>query len=530
MKSTNQKVWNAPNVEHQRSTFDRSHGHKTTFDVDNLVPILVDEVLPGDTLNMGTSAFMRLATPIYPIMDNMKATVHWFFVPLRLIWDNAEQFFGEDLVGGDGNAPTMPFRETNDIAGSQPNTLEDYLGIPPNVPELPYSELPVRAYYEIYNQWYRDQNLQELFPIERGDLPNDWSSLGGFTTAPQLLKRNKRHDYFTSALPWPQKSGDIRIPVIDPELPVDETNANIFRYQSGPEAGNAIQYSNNSSFQVVGGLTGGTGPHIINPEGFNDNAGTINQLRISFAIQKYFEKDARGGTRYPEVIRSHFGVTSPDARLQRPEYLGRNTMDINITPVATTFESVDPAATTGRTVGDLGAMGTSSLQGQHAFTSSFTEHGYVMGILSVTADLTYQQGLHRKFTRRNRFNYYWPSFQAIGEQAVSTQEIYAGDLTGPQDSSEAFGYQERYAEYRFEPSRISGIFRSTVQTPLDAWHLAQRFDEAPTLNSNFIESNTPIDRVISVEDEPDFIADFYFHAKWVRPMPMYGIPGNIDRF
>ncbi|AXL15075.1 major capsid protein [Microviridae sp.] len=528
MKSNQQKVWNAPNVQQQRSSFDRSHGHKTTFDVDNLIPVMVDEVIPGDTLNLSTSAFMRMATPIYPIMDNMKATIHWFFCPLRLIWDNAEQFFGEDLVGGDGNAPVKPFRSTNALAGSQPNTLEDYMGIPPSVSDLEYDELPFRAYYEIYNQWYRDQNLQELFPIDKGDLPNDWSTIPGFDQAPQLLKRNKAHDYFTSSLPWPQKGPDISIPIIDPTSTYLAENKELWQSENGTELG---QIASAQSQQYLTSNTLSNDQFVVpNPNAWNDQSGTINQLRISFAIQKYFEKDARGGTRYPEVIRSHFGVTSPDARLQRPEYLGRNTMNINVTPVATTFESVDPEATTGRTVGDLGAMGTAQTSGQQAFVASFVEHGYVMGIMSVTADLTYQQGLHRKFTRRNRFNYYWPSFQGIGEQAVSTQEIWAGDLTGPQDSSEAFGYQERYAEYRFEPSRISGTFRSTVQNPLDAWHLSQRFDEKPLLNDQFIQSNTPIDRVLAVQDEPDFIADMYFHAKWVRPMAMYGIPGNIDRF
>lgn len=525
-----QKDWQAPNVSIQRSKFNRSHGHKTTFDADYLIPVLVEEVIPGDTVTMATSMFARMATPIYPILDNQILTVHWFFCPLRLIWNNTEQFFGEDVVGADGNAPIKPIRTTNGIAGAPENTLEDYFGIPTLVPDLAYDELPIRGYFEIFNQWYRDQNLQELIPIDKSDSVNDWSTVD--PTQPQAiptLKRNKRHDYFTSSLPWPQKSlNDIPIPVIDPSLPDDQKQA-FWLTSTTTGTDSALAGVPDTGFNnAILSQTGSTENFVPN-ELFNDNAGTINQLRISFAIQRYFERSARGGSRYPEVMKAHFGVTSPDARLQRPEYLGRNTASVNVTPIATTFENTGDTST-GRTVGDLGAMGTVSMNGQTSFVKSFVEHGYLYGIASVTADLTYQQGLHRMWQRNNRFEYYWPEFSGIGEQAVATQEIFAGDATGPTDPGEVFAYQERYAEYRYAPSRISGQFRSYTQTPLDAWHLSQEFTEKPVLNETFIQSTTPMDRVLAVPSEPHFIADFYFHTTWARPMPLYGIPGNVDRF
>lgn len=530
-----QKDWQAPRVGVQRSKFNRSHGHKTTFDADLLIPVCCEEVLPGDTVNMSLSAFCRMATPIYPLMDNQRITVHWFFTPLRLLWENAENFFGEDLVGADGNAPVKPLRTTNATVGAVENQIEDYFGIPTLVPNLTYDELPIRGYFEIFNEWYRDQNLQEKFPIEKGDLPNDWSNVD--PTQPgqiPLLKRNKAHDYFTSSLPWPQKSlNDISIPVVQPGLDISEMNPFIWQSDADGISSPLEMKHTGDSLQNVNVRPNTppateTGSIYLDPEGFNANAGTINQLRISFAIQKYFERSARGGSRYPEVLAAHFAVTSPDARLQRPEYLGRNVATVNVTPIAQTFENT--AEPTDRTLGDLGAMGTISMNNQFSFVKSFVEHGYIYGIASVTADLTYQQGLHRMWRRDNRFEYYWPEFAGLGEQAVATQEIYAGDLTGPVGLEDTWGFQERYAEYRFSPSRISGQFRSYITTPLDAWHLSQEFTEKPVLNENFIASSTPMDRVLAVPTEPHFIADFYFHTTWVRPMPLFGIPGNVDRF
>ena len=526
--------WKAPDVAMQRSSFDRSKGHKTTFDVDNLVPIYLDEVLPGDTVNMGMSAFARLSTPIYPIMDNMAMTVHWFFVPLRLVWDNAEKFFGEDIVGGDGNAPAKPIRTSNPTAGIAAETLQDYMGLPVTIPGLQYDELPLRAYYVIYNEWYRDQNLQEKIEVDLGDQINDWSILPGANLDDvPLLKRNKRHDYFTSSLPWPQKGPDISLPIVNPFAPIAQLNDYVWKNA-------ATEADGQQGLRMIGDGAGDKwrsntsdpafmdGPAVPNADAWNDNSGTINQLRFAFAVQKYYEKDARGGTRYPEVLKSHFGVTSPDARLQRPEYLGANRTKVNVTPVAATFE--EDGGSNSRTVGDLGAMGTVSIGGQSSFVKSFVEHGYILGILSVTADLTYQQGLHRLWHRDTRFEYYWPSFAGLGEQPVETQEIWAGDATGAIGRQKIWGYQERYSEYRHAQSCISGLFRSYVPGTLHAWHLSQQFTEEPFLNDQFIQSNTPLGRALAVPTEPDFIGDFYFHTKWARAMPLYGIPGNVDRF
>ena len=526
MKSVMTKDFKSPNVTIQRSRFNRSKGHKTTFDVDNLVPIYLDEVIPGDTVNMQMSAFCRLSTPIYPIMDNMDLTVHWFFVPLRLCWENAEKFFGEDIVGGDGNAPAKPLRTANGAAGIQPETLQDYLGLPVTVPNLIYDELPLRAYYVIYNEWYRDQNLQEKIAIDLGDQINDWSILPGANLDDvPVLKRNKRHDYFTSSLPWPQKGPDLTIPVVNPfSVPTSgNMNSNLWtNFNTGENGALQVQAAQNVAHPAS---LSGTGPLLPEQSAWNDNAGTINQLRFLSAVQRYYEIDARNGTRYPEVIRGHFGVTSPDARLQRPEYLGSNNATVNITPVASTFEQSGEQ----RTIGDLGAMGTTSLAGQNSFVKSFVEHGYIMGILSVTADITYQQGISKLWTRETRFEYYWPSFASLGEQAVETKEIYAGDGTGPVPDARVFGYQERYAEYRHAQSCISGLFRSYVPGTLHSWHLSQQFTEEPLLNDQFIQSTTPLDRALAAPEEPDFIGDFFFHTSWARPMPLYGIPG-LSRF
>ena len=527
-----QRDWNAPSIKGQRSRFDRSVNFKTTFDTDYLIPVYWDEILPGDSVSMSMSAFTRLATPIYPIMDNMSMEVFWFYVPMRLVYENTEQFFGEDLVGGDGNAPVKPMRSTNAIGGAQPGTLENYLGIPATIPNLEFDELPLRVYYEIWNEWFRSEVLQEKFPVDKGDLPNDWSLIPGIENGAPVLKRNKKHDYFTSSLPWPQRGPDIALPVVNPFLNQQELDPQLWIAQTntngtvGGLSAAAASGNNNVSFPASETFAG---PLVPAADGWNDNSGTINQLRFAFAVQRYYERDARAGTRYPQLLQSHFGVTSPDARLQRPEYLGRNQTRINVTPVATTFENTGDTST-GRTVGDLGAMGTASVNGQNSFVKSFVEHGFIMGILNVSADITYQQGLDRRWHRETRFEYYWPAFAGLGEQAVETQEIWAGDATGPVGRQKVFSYQERYAEYRYGKSLITGKFLSYIPDTLDAWHLSQEFTQEPFLNEEFLQSNTPMDRVLAAPNEPHFIGDFFFHTTWARAMPLYGIPGGIDRF
>lgn len=519
-----------PKAEIPRSSFDRSHGYKTTFDAGYLVPFLLDEALPGDTFNCRVSGFARLATPIFPIMDNLYMDTHFFSVPVRLLWSNWQRFNGEQSSPGDTTDFIIP-TITSPAGGYPVNSLGDYMGLPTQgqigVNTVTHSALFARAYNLIYNEWFRDENLIDGAPWTDGNGPDN-------PTDYILRRRGKRHDYFTSCLPWPQKGPGVSIP-LGTTAPVTASPGSSPKFEFNGQTQVTNLFVGGSTSQV---LTGGNNLSSsaqqlnwfetgLTADLTQATAATINSLREAFQMQRMFERDARGGTRYTEIIKAHFGVTSPDARLQRPEYLGGGSTNVNISPVPQTSGTAAAAGYTPTPQGNLAAVGTASLSG-HGFTHSFTEHCIIVGIVSVRSDLTYQQGLNRMWSRSTRFDFYWPALSHIGEQAVLNKEIM---VTGTPSSDDAvFGYQERYAEYRYKPSTITGLFKSTVGTSLDAWHVAQEFATVPQLNQEFIEENPPIDRVIAVENEPHFLFDSYIKMKCARPMPVYGVPGFIDHF
>lgn len=545
---------NPTRLDMSRSKFDRSFSLKTSFNVGDIVPFYVDEVLPGDTFDVKTSKVVRMQTLITPIMDNIYLDTYYFFVPNRLVWEHWKQFNGENtesawLPSTEYSIPQL----TAPSGGWSVGTIADYMGIPTGVANLSVSALPFRAYALICNEWFRDENLCDPLVVPTGDATvagsNTVSSVEDYAKGATPYKAAKYHDYFTSCLPAPQKGPDVGIGLTG-NVPV-VGNGKALGVSIGSTFGGAyysIEYDISADTSLIGknisspynsggslGATGILGVATAENLGRNlENSGlvadlgalnsvTINQLRLAFQIQKLYEKDARGGTRYTEILKTHFGVTSPDSRLQRPEYLGGNRVPININQVVQNSATVEGETPLGNVAGYSVTSDTHS-----DFRQSFTEHGFVIGVMVARYDHTYQQGIERFWSRKTRFDYYWPVLANIGEQAVLNKEIYA---QGTDEDDEVFGYQEAWGDYRYKPNRVTGEMRSQYAQSLDVWHLGDDYVKLPSLSADWIvEDKSNVDRVLAVTstNANQLFADLYINNQTTRPMPMYSIPGLVD--
>nr|QJB21204.1 MAG: major capsid protein [Microvirus sp.] len=531
-----------PQVDIGRSCFRRNSDHKTTFDAGDLIPIYVDEVLPGDTFSMDMSALVRMTTPIFPTMDNAAIDFYFFYTPTRILWDHWKELNGENRETAwaqkvEYSVPQVKMTKADHPGGWDTGSIADYMGIPTKVTDISVNALPFRAYGMIWNEFFRNQNTTAPTLVETDDSDIEGSSDGSDSNKQAIkggkpLKAEKYFDYFTGCLPAPQKGEPVTLPMSG-NAPVKMYSAegqgingptrpaNIFLYQA---QANASQLNEEGAVRLSGtsdkGGAGAAVTRYLAVDLKNITGATINQLRQAFQIQKLLEKDARGGTRYREVLREHFGVISPDSRQQVPEYLGGYRMPINVNQVVQTSQTSSESPQ-----GNVAAMSVTTMN-QSMFTKSFTEHGYIIGLAVARYDQTYQQGLERMWSRKTRFDYYWPALANIGEQAVLNKEIY---FQGNTKDDEAFGYQEAWADYRYKPSRVSGKFRSNAEGTLDSWHYAQKYEALPTLTSDWMHAgNAELKRTLAVQDEPNFIGDFYFMCKTTRAMPVFSIPGLID--
>ncbi len=535
---------NPTRIDLSRSTFDRSASVKTSFNAGDIVPFFLEEVLPGDTFNVKTSKVVRMQTLLTPVMDNVYLDTYYFFVPNRLVWKHWKEFNGENTESAwiPQTEYAVPQITSPSGNGWSVGTIADYFGIPTGIPNLSVNALPFRAYALIMNEWFRDQNLSDPLVVPDDDATVAGVNTGNFVSdvakggKPYIAA--KYHDYFTSCLPAPQKGPDVTVPILaDGNYPVRGTlgKSLVLTSIDGSKTGRLVTdsfTSNYSGLAVKGSAEAGTeyglAPNIDSglyaTVSGNASTITINQLRLAFQIQKLYERDARGGSRYIEILKSHFGVTSPDARLQRPEYLGGNRVPININQVVQQSGTGSGSSTPQGTV-----VGMSQTTDSHSdFIKSFTEHGFIIGVMVARYDHTYQQGLDRMWSRKDRFDYYWPVFANIGEQAVKNKEIYA---QGNTEDDEVFGYQEAWADYRYKPNRVTGEMRSSYTQSLDVWHLADDYAKRPSLSDSWIrEDKSNIDRVLAVQSSVSnqFFADIYVQNRATRPMPLYSIPGLID--